>query len=276
MLLDTLELKVVDMTFAYPGTVKPVFKEVNLTISQGKLIMVVGPHGSGKSTLLSFLGHTSFPKAKDGHVFIPTFLRVLQVSQDICLLDQSVWANLTFGFPQAARDRVKGILNLLEMHLTTKLLHQELACLEVEQDDNSNVSPLMGSKEGSQEEEEEAQEEQGEAEALWQDKLCRSDKAKLHLARALIVNPDVLVLQRPLSHYDEPESKKVMKVIQSHVKNRGLCLPEGTLSRRRPRTCFLTPESLEQTRSAQVIYRLDAKTRSVEMTSYQNLTLGDF
>lgn len=36
----------------------------------------------------------------------------------------------------------------------------------------------------------------------WLDGLTYTEKVKLHLSRALIMNPEVIVLQRPLHHYD--------------------------------------------------------------------------
>lgn len=261
---DLIPLKINDMSFCYPNT-QPVLHSINLTIAQGKLIMVVGPPGSGKSTFLGLIGRSIFPK--EGHLFIPTHLRILHVSQEPCLLNQSVWRNLTFGCQEADPDRARSILGALEMQMTLKLMNQDLVpekrdsrCGQQDEGTKGDALPQVKDNGG----------------ALWQVKLCRSEKAKLHLARALIVNPEVLVLQRPFSHYDEPESQKIMRVIQAHIRNRGLNLLSNNISRRRPRTCFLTPESVQQARNANVIYRVNTKTRTIQQTSFRNLSVGDF
>ena len=44
------------------------------------------------------VGHTIFPQS--GTLFVPTHLRILQVSQDAALLGLSAWRNLTFGVPK--------------------------------------------------------------------------------------------------------------------------------------------------------------------------------
>ena len=42
-------------TRLYPGTAKPAVNELNLTIADGELLVLVGPSGSGKSTALRML-----------------------------------------------------------------------------------------------------------------------------------------------------------------------------------------------------------------------------
>merc|ERR1712187_935736 len=65
--------------------------------------------------------------------------------------------------------------------------------------------------------------------------LSNTEVAKLHLARALIMNPEILILQRPLSYHDHPdECKKILDTIIEHNKNRGVELPKDTVHRRRP------------------------------------------
>lgn len=44
-----------NLTFTYPGSVKPVLKNINITIEKGRKLAIVGKTGSGKSTLLSLI-----------------------------------------------------------------------------------------------------------------------------------------------------------------------------------------------------------------------------
>ena len=74
--------------------------------------------------------------------------------------------------------------------------------LELIKDDLEKQEKLRGSPSNADEEDSE-EEEEGEkdfrgAGSAWQESLTYSEKVKLHLARALIMNPEVLVLQRPL------------------------------------------------------------------------------
>ena len=54
-------LTVENLGFTYPGSRKPVLKNVNATFAPGKTYAVTGPSGSGKSTLLSLLAGLEKP-----------------------------------------------------------------------------------------------------------------------------------------------------------------------------------------------------------------------
>ncbi len=49
-------LEALDLTFAYPGTSVPVFRDLSMVVGAGEMVAVRGPSGSGKSTLLYLLG----------------------------------------------------------------------------------------------------------------------------------------------------------------------------------------------------------------------------
>jgi len=65
---------------------------------------------------------------------------------------------------------------------------------------------------------------------------------KVHLARGLIANPEVLVIDRTLQGLDEEESKKMLGFIFKHVEEKGLCMPEEGRARRRPRTVVFSTQ----------------------------------
>jgi hypothetical protein len=93
---------------------------------------------------------------------------------------------------------------------------------------------------------------------LWLKHLSGMETSLIHLARALIMNPEVLVLQKPLSSFGQVKGRKVCEVLITNVRERGLCLPEDDRTRRRPRTMFLS--AVDQNRwlsGADVIWRLE-------------------
>lgn len=98
---------------------------------------------------------------------------------------------------------------------------------------------------------------------LWQDKLSYTEKVKLHLARALIMNPEVMVLQRPLHHFDADTGMRIFHLLKHHTHNRGLLLPESSSRRRRPRTCFFAPETAAQAKDADVVWQIDDQIKTV-------------
>lgn len=50
---NSLEIK--DLTFTYPGADHPALENINLTVSKGERVAIVGPNGSGKTTLVKLI-----------------------------------------------------------------------------------------------------------------------------------------------------------------------------------------------------------------------------
>ncbi len=65
-LIDTIELK--NVTFTYPQSDRPIFKNFNLTIHQNEKIALVGLNGAGKTTLVKLLLHLYQPQ--EGQILI--------------------------------------------------------------------------------------------------------------------------------------------------------------------------------------------------------------
>lgn len=56
----------------------------------------------------------------------------------------------------------------------------------------------------------------------WQDLLSATDRRVIHLARALVTNPHVLVLHRPLAALDEDVAEKVLTALRTFIVRRSL------------------------------------------------------
>ena len=63
MLPAGTEIVFEDVSFTYPGGVKPILEHLNLTLRQGEKLMIVGPNGSGKTTLIKLLCRLYRPTA---------------------------------------------------------------------------------------------------------------------------------------------------------------------------------------------------------------------
>eukprot|EP00747_Dinoflagellata_sp_TGD_P109356 gnl/TRDRNA2_/TRDRNA2_170647_c1_seq7.p1 gnl/TRDRNA2_/TRDRNA2_170647_c1~~gnl/TRDRNA2_/TRDRNA2_170647_c1_seq7.p1 ORF type:complete len:107 (+),score=16.24 gnl/TRDRNA2_/TRDRNA2_170647_c1_seq7:28-321(+) len=80
-----------------------------------------------------------------------------------------------------------------------------------------------------------------------------------------------MVLQRPLHHFSSSMGVDLMRIFKKHVRERGLGQPQQHVERRRPRTCFLTPESLDQANECDIIWHLDADTKTVRNVQASDL-----
>ncbi len=99
-------LEVQNLTFAYPGTDKPVLKDINFTVEPGQMVALVGRSGSGKSTLASliprFYHHAEGKILLDGVDVEEFTLRSLRrqialVSQQVNLFNDTVANNIAYG-----------------------------------------------------------------------------------------------------------------------------------------------------------------------------------
>merc|ERR1712048_1458861 len=174
----------------------------------------------------------------------------------------------TFGRPHAEPKRVRRILKALGMHKTWVLVEDEFRKNGRIAELGTNVGSWNqnGKQVGEEEEEDSADgSRDGESEfdgdgfeaGRWQESLSYAELAKIHFARALIVNPEVLVMHKPFSHYDFGTAENVMQVLKAHVRNRGFKVPSAGVGRRRPRTCFFTPSTEQQAQQADVIWAIE-------------------
>jgi multiple sugar transport system ATP-binding protein len=119
----------VDATRLYPGTPEPAVNDLNLTIKDGELLVLVGPSGSGKSTALRMLA--GLEPLDEGHILIggKDVSAVRPRDRDIAMVFQSyalypnldVAANMGFalkqqGVPKEERlQRVRDVAKLLDL-----------------------------------------------------------------------------------------------------------------------------------------------------------------
>jgi ABC-type multidrug transport system fused ATPase/permease subunit len=100
------EIRMEQVSFAYPSREQPVLSEINLTITRGSRVAITGRTGSGKSTLadimMGLLPPTTGQLLVDGGPLEPTDIErwrrnVAHVPQAIFLVDDSLLANIVFG-----------------------------------------------------------------------------------------------------------------------------------------------------------------------------------
>jgi ATPase subunit of ABC transporter with duplicated ATPase domains len=97
-------------------------------------------------------------------------------------------------------------------------------------------------------------------EKTWHSRVTYTDRVKISLARAFIMNPEMLVCSRPYHHFDPTSAKVIEKVLMKHHDNRGLGMDKESVFRRRPRSLFFTPETAEQASPADVIWQMTDRT----------------
>lgn len=189
------QIEIKDISFTYQGNRKEVINNLSLTIESGKKVALVGPSGSGKSTLINLI--LGFYKADKGSIKIDGLalddinLRKLRtatghLSQDPFIFEGTILDNITFGNPEASLRQVN------------EALEQAILC------DFINTLPAGINTEIG---------EKGV-------RLSGGQKQRLAIARVLITNPKILILDEPTSDLDKKTEDQLQKSLNNVMKGR--------------------------------------------------------
>lgn len=114
-----------DFSFTYPGSVTPTLDRLNFTIEAGETIAIVGPIGSGKSTLANALprlleipDNSLFVDGYDINQLMLADLRgaIAYVPQESFLFSTSIENNIRYGEPLADLKTVEAAAQLGQIH----------------------------------------------------------------------------------------------------------------------------------------------------------------
>jgi subfamily B ATP-binding cassette protein MsbA len=197
------ELAFEHVTFAYParpddpeGAPRPVLSDVSLSARPGEVIALVGPSGAGKSTLVDLIPR--FHEPTSGRVTLDGVdtreirldaLRALVgiVSQDTVLFNDTVRANLAYG----AGDRFTPAQ--IEAAARAANAHQFIAELP------QGYDTVLGER-GT--------------------RLSGGQRQRLAIARALLVDPPILILDEATSALDTESERLVQEAIDRLLADR--------------------------------------------------------
>jgi len=252
--VDYINIQFIKVSFGYRTAEKEyaqIFREISGSFEQGQLHAILGKSHVGKSTFLKLLGQVFIPDEPApgddlGSVFVPPHLRILHLSQDVFFFTESLLKNIILNNhldEVGGIERVKGIMK--DIGFREEILNHLRAEEDVNYDEEDELSENQMPK----------------VDKSWQNLMSHTHFPKLSLARALIMNPEVLVMHKPMLGFNRGESLKVAQLLREHVDQKGLCLNEEERFFRRPRTVFfssLVPE--EDLGFADTIHRLEAET----------------
>jgi subfamily B ATP-binding cassette protein MsbA len=182
-----------DVSFAY--NTEPVLKHINLKIEKGKTLAIVGKSGSGKSTLVDLLPRFIDPQegnilinGKDIKTYRIADLRNLMgiVSQQSILFNDTFYNNIAFGMDEVEEGKVIAAAKIANAHEFI---------METANGYQSNVGDA-GSK------------------------LSGGQRQRISIARALLKNPPILILDEATSSLDTESEKYVQEAIENLMMNR--------------------------------------------------------
>ncbi len=178
-----------NLTFSYKKDIQPVLTEINMTIPAGKKVGIAGTVGSGKSTLLKIIMRLAEPTQGrikiNGHSTEEMDLERLRalfsyVPQEPSLFSDTIYNNIVFG-RDITRDKFENIVEICQLS-------------EFIRNCPKGFNDLIGER------------------GL---KLSGGEKQRIAIARALLKDAKVLILDDATSNLDAGTEKKLIEKISS-------------------------------------------------------------
>ncbi|WP_137937322.1 ABC transporter transmembrane domain-containing protein [Chitinivorax sp. B] len=113
------------VSFTYPGQIHPALQSVQLSLSPGQTVGVVGPTGAGKSTLIRLLlrqygianGHLRWAGQELAELKLATLRHAISwVAQEPFLFSASLAENISLAKPDASREEIEHAARLAAIH----------------------------------------------------------------------------------------------------------------------------------------------------------------
>ncbi len=218
-----------DVNFSYVDNF-PVLNDVSINIKKGSTTAIVGSTGSGKSTLIKLLlrlydvkaGKIKFDDKDIRDLNIHSLRKTIGlVSQDIFLFEGTVFENIAYGNLEASNDDIWKAAKLSESDEFINLLPNK-------------EDTIVG--------------ERGQ-------KLSGGQRQRISIARAILKNPEILILDEATSAVDNETEAAIQRSLDT--------LKEG-------RTVIAIAHRLSTIRNADIIYVLE-KGEIVESGTHEEL-----
>ena len=199
------EIRFEAVSFRYPTSKMPALQDVTLHVPAGSSLALVGATGSGKSTLIQLIGRFYDPTAGrvlvDGHDVRTLDLAELRqqigmVAQDALLFSATIAENIAFGRPEASREAIERAARLAQAHEFIIKLPQ-------------GYDALVG--------------ERGIG-------LSGGQRQRIAIARAILLDPRILILDDSMSALDAETEKLLQAAIRSVMRGRTTILIAHRLS----------------------------------------------
>ena len=191
-LTDSVEIKHVDFSYVEG---KPILKDVSIFAPKGKMTAVVGPTGSGKTTIMNLLNRfydvDSGSIEFDGRDIRDYELDSLRshvgiVLQDSVLFSGTIRDNIRFGVPDASQEMVETAARATHIHDYIESLPDKYDTIV---DDDQNI-------------------------------FSTGQKQLISIARTLLTDPQVLILDEATSNVDTVTESKIQHAMEAVVAGR--------------------------------------------------------
>ena len=201
--IDSIEFKKV--SFRYENSNNDALKNINIKFKKGQTIALVGKSGSGKTTFTNLLlrfynstkGDILLDNKKISTITKESLRNIMSVvTQDPILFNDTIYNNITYGNPNASENQVKDASQIANISDFIESL-----------DDKYNS--MIGEK-GTQ--------------------ISGGEKQRISIARAILRDPEILILDEATSSLDSESEKIVQDAINNLIKDRTVFIIAHRLS----------------------------------------------
>ena len=199
------ELAVAIREFCYPQTTHPALENVNFQLKPGQMLGICGPTGAGKSTVLSLIqrhfditqGDVRFHDIPLTRLQLDSWRsRLAVVSQTPFLFSDTVGNNIALGRPQATQAEIEHVARLASVH-------EDILRLPQGYDTEVGERGVM---------------------------LSGGQKQRISIARALLLNAEILILDDALSAVDGRTEHQILHNLRQWGEGRTVIISAHRLS----------------------------------------------
>ena len=191
MATPTAGLELVELTIRYPNTAEPAVKALDLVVESGELVCLLGPSGCGKTTILKAIAGLLTPSQGDIRMNGKSLAGVPTEKRSIGMVFQKpllfphldVGGNVGFGL------RMRG----LDPQMIREKVRRMLRLVQLEGVEGRKVNEISGGQ-----------------------------SQRVGLARALVIEPQVWLLDEPLSQLDANLREEMRELILSIQRELGI------------------------------------------------------
>lgn len=192
-------------TFTYPGQETPVLQNVHFSLQSGETVGLVGKTGSGKTTILKLLlrefdcenGDIAIGRRSIYDYTLDALRRSIgYVPQDHFLFSATIAENIAFANPDASQGEIERVARLAH-------IHEDILGFQ------DGYDTIVG--------------ERGVT-------LSGGQKQRISIARALLADPDILILDDSLSAVDAKTEEAILRSLKQTRQNKTTIIAAHRLS----------------------------------------------
>jgi putative ABC transport system ATP-binding protein len=206
MAIAAISIQQLSKSYQESGRRYEIFNDLNLQVSSGEFVVLLGRSGSGKSTFLNLISAIDQPDAGD---VIINDININKLSEH----DRTLFRRHHIGFVFQAYNLIPTLTVAENLLLPLELIQR------ITRRDHDKVMDLLSKLDLA------------DRFSAYPDRLSGGEQQRIAIARALIHDPDVILADEPTGNLDLDTGEQVLELMDTLVKKVGKTMIMATHSR---------------------------------------------